>query len=65
MEQALTDRDKMPFGKYKGKTLANVPAAYLLYLYNDGCTHEPLKRYIIDNLDGLNGEVNKIKNYGR
>lgn len=65
MATALTDRDVMPFGKYKGKTLANVPAPYLLWLYNEGCSNEALKQYIIDNLDCLKQEAAKIPNYGR
>jgi uncharacterized protein (DUF3820 family) len=31
----LTDESKMPFGKYKGDQMINVPANYLLFLYND------------------------------
>lgn len=53
----LTDRDLMPFGKYRGKALANVPAAYLLWLYNEGCNHEGVRKYIINNLDVLQRET--------
>lgn len=31
----MKDDDLMPFGKYKGRKMADVPAAYLLYLWDD------------------------------
>jgi uncharacterized protein (DUF3820 family) len=30
----MKDEDPMPFGKYKGTKMANVPDSYLLWLYN-------------------------------
>ena len=30
----LTDQDKMPFGAHKGKLIADVPASYLLWFYD-------------------------------
>ena len=47
----------MPFGRHKGKAMINVPAKYLLWLYNEGCNHEAVKRYILENLDALNKEA--------
>lgn len=32
-EAALTDRDSMPFGKFKGKAMGEVPASYLDWLH--------------------------------
>jgi uncharacterized protein (DUF3820 family) len=29
-----TDKSLMPFGKHKGTALANVPASYLLWIYD-------------------------------
>ena len=58
--QTLTDKDPMPFGKYRGKAMANVPAVYLLWLYNEGCNDTAVRQYITDNLDCLNKEVSKI-----
>ena len=58
--QPLTDQDPMPFGKYRGKAMANVPAVYLLWLYNEGCNDMAVRQYITDNLDCLNKEVSKI-----
>jgi uncharacterized protein (DUF3820 family) len=47
----LTDDSLMPFGKYKDYSMINVPASYLLWLYeNDKCNKE-VKEYIEDNLD--------------
>ncbi|HUR65498.1 MAG TPA: DUF3820 family protein [Chitinophagaceae bacterium] len=57
----FTDSSIMPFGKYKGRTLANVPAYYLLWLNNKGCDHPGVNRYIQENLELLNKEVSKIK----
>lgn len=50
----------MPFGKYRGTTMANVPAPYLLWLMNKGCDHPGVKQYILDNLDILRKENAKI-----
>ena len=33
---ALSDTDLMPFGKYKGEPLQDVPASYLAWLWRDG-----------------------------
>jgi uncharacterized protein (DUF3820 family) len=57
----VTDATPIPFGKYKGKAMANVPAIYLLWLYDNGCSHEGVKRYIINNLDGLRKEAANVK----
>ncbi len=32
----LTDQSKMPFGKHKDKKLEDVPASYLLWLWEEG-----------------------------
>lgn len=53
----LTDEDLMPFGKWKGIALANVPADYLLYAYNNfKDLSQDLKDYIEDNLEVLKKE---------
>ena len=50
----LTDNSPMPFGKFKGQALVNVPASYLLWLYAQrDFNHLQLKNYIADNLDVL------------
>lgn len=61
MPLILTDDSTMPFGKYKGMTMANVPASYLHHLWskpgglkND--TASGVGRYIKDNLNALKKE---------
>jgi hypothetical protein len=55
----LTDESKMPFGIHKGEKMANVPAGYLMYLYdNNKCTDE-VRAYIVDNIDVLKEEIKK------
>jgi uncharacterized protein (DUF3820 family) len=57
MNNAFTDITPMPFGKYQGKALIKVPAHYLLWLFNEGCDHPQLKKYITENLDALKKET--------
>jgi len=53
----MTDESLMPFGVHKGKQLADVPASYLIWLYdNDKCFGE-LKSYIEENLKVLRAEI--------
>lgn len=55
----LNDNSPMPFGKYQGKPMANVPAVYLLWLFNRGCDHEGVRNYILSNLTILQNEAKK------
>jgi uncharacterized protein (DUF3820 family) len=57
----LTDQSIMSFGKYKGHKLANVPADYLIFIYNEYDLKLDLKQYIKDNLQGLQQEVKLAK----
>lgn len=57
----MDDNSIMPFGKYQGKKLIQVPAPYLLWLYNKGCWDLGVKKYIQDNLQCLLNEMSKIK----
>ena len=53
----LTEESPMPFGKYKGEKMQDVPALYLLWLYeNDKCSGY-VKQYIQDNQDVLIKEI--------
>lgn len=54
---ALTDNDRMPFGKYKNEKMANVPASYLMWLYNENKCSKEVRDYIEDNLDVLKEEI--------
>jgi len=58
----MDDESLMPFGKHKGIKMANVPADYLIWLYDEsGCLKynrfSDLKKYITDNMDVLKSEI--------
>ena len=55
----LTDGSLMPFGKYKGDKMVNVPASYLLWLYENNKCSGVVREYIIENLDALRKELNR------
>lgn len=61
----MNDNTLMPWGKYKGKKLANIPAQYFLWLLDKGIKDAGLKAYILDNLDGLRQEAGVKKSYAR
>lgn len=49
----MDDNSLMPYGKHQGKAMINVPADYLLWLYeNDKCSGD-VKAYIVANEDVL------------
>jgi hypothetical protein len=55
----LKDTDKMPFGKYKGEDMQDVPAIYLHWLWTNGKDHDkqcPVADYIRRNLTALQQE---------
>ena len=49
----LKDTDPMPFGKHKGTAMANVPAEYLVWIYDNKKTSPTVKMYIQENLEDL------------
>ncbi|MDD3686442.1 MAG: DUF3820 family protein [Bacteroidales bacterium] len=53
----LEDKSPMPYGKYKGTAMANVPAVYLLYIYNNAMSTPAVRKYIESNMDVLKQEV--------
>lgn len=53
----MDDYDLMPFGKYKGYELGDVPAEYLLSILKDGKAKGELKQYIEDVKDILELEM--------
>lgn len=53
----MTDNDPMPFGKYKGEKMANVPASYLLWLYENSKVYGDVKEYIEENINALKFEI--------
>lgn len=59
MPEELTDDSLMPFGKHKGERMGDVPAKYLIWLW-DGETNDdpigsdtPVGKYIKNNLAQL------------
>jgi len=48
---------KMPFGKHKGQNMEDVPASYLLWLYEDGCNNFEVRNYIEQNIAGIKKQV--------
>lgn len=58
---SLTDESLMPYGKYKGCKMANVPAQYLLFCYENGKCSLDVSKYVQDNYDILNEEINQVE----
>jgi uncharacterized protein (DUF3820 family) len=54
----MTDNSIMPWGKYAGEKLCNIPASYLIWLYENNKCYGEIKKYIEDNLDDLKNEQN-------
>lgn len=55
----LEDTDEMPFGKYKGELMQDVPATYFHWLWTNGKEHDkmcPVADYIRRNLMALQKE---------
>ncbi|HTI94708.1 MAG TPA: DUF3820 family protein [Puia sp.] len=61
----FTDKTPIPFGKYKGTALANVPAATLLWYWDNITLSEPMKEYIRENLDALKAEAKRSSQFNR
>jgi uncharacterized protein (DUF3820 family) len=53
----MTDDSVMPFGKYKGEKMSNIPASYLLWLFENSTTKNEVYFYIKDNLDVIKAEI--------
>ena len=54
----INDNSLMPFGKYRNVKMANVPASYLIWLYNTGGnTYSDVRAYIKNNLEVLQKEI--------
>jgi len=55
----LTDKDPMPYGKYKGQPMGKVPGSYLIWLSeNDKCIPQ-IKEYVLNNMETLKSEAMK------
>ena len=59
MPEELTDDSPMPFGKHKGERMGDVPAKYLIWLWDGETNDDPIDsdttvgRYIKSNLAQL------------
>jgi hypothetical protein len=52
----MNDETLMPFGKYRGAKMADVPASYLLWLWDNGVWREKdrdLHKYIVESWTAL------------
>lgn len=57
----LNDSSFMPFGKWTGTRMANVPADYLLWLYDNKKCNAEVAEYIKENIDVLKKQVEEEK----
>ncbi len=57
----LTDKGIMPTGKHKGLKMIDVPASYLLYIYENDMCGARVKKYIEDNLDVIKEQAKQEK----
>jgi len=57
----LDDDSPMPYGVHKGTKMANVPAKYLMWLYDNGKASQGVRIYILKNRDALLNEINDGK----
>jgi len=52
----------MPSGKHKGKKMEDIPADYLLWIYENNACSKEVSFYIHENLDTIKEEIRqKIK----
>ena len=65
MKEKLTDESIMPFGTFKDKKMANVPAWYLYSFYNNNVgkilygNGKNVFIYVKDNLDTIEADMDK------
>jgi len=53
----MDDNSLMPYGKFKGTKMANVPPDYLLWCYQQDWCKGDVKKYIQENLDAIKSEL--------
>ena len=61
----LTDKDPMPWGKYKGLPMSEVPDSYLLWLYHEGHASGNVGRYLAENIKAIKANVEREKQQKR
>lgn len=50
-QEPLKDDDIMPSGKWQGTKMVDVPAKYLLYVYENDMCNARVKQYVESNLE--------------
>lgn len=55
----MTDESILTFGMHKGKRLIDVPASYLIWLYEENKCGSELRAYIEDNMQALRKEAKR------
>jgi len=53
----ITDESIMPYGKHQGEKMANVPADYLIFMFDAGYLNGSLAKYVKENMDALRKEM--------
>lgn len=53
----LTDDSPMPYGRYEGDAMIDVPASYLIWLYENNKCNVEVNEYIEDCIDALRKEI--------
>lgn len=56
LNEELNDLSPMPWGKYKGVPMQDVPASYLHWLWNGNCSDARVKAYIEKSKSALEAE---------
>ena len=57
----LTDDDPMPFGKHKGERMEDVPADYLLFIFEKGSCTAAVSEYCRNCYDVLKKQAKEIE----
>lgn len=55
----------MPWGMHQGKQMMDVPADYLVWLFENNKVNGAVKRYIEQNMDTLKLEIDQKKRRSR
>ena len=55
----LTDESPMPYGKYKGRPMEDVPADYLIWLVDNQRASPEVGAYVEENMDVLQKEIKR------
>jgi len=59
--EPLDDEDEMPYGVHQGEKMGDVPAEYLIWLYENNRCSGKVKAYIYENLDFLTLQIKQKK----